>query len=402
MVKEMRLNLFTIYCSLIFLLLGCAFNSDKKFIDTTDTELIKTFDIEEDKFKQFQVEEFSGFKEETSLEEEPEEEKIKEIKKTNDKKKVTSKKKIIKSPKKEKTSRRRKRKALAKTPKSLKKKVIGKKKPKDSKKKPKIAEKKKEDLIPEELRKTFLSYDKKSKRVWDVFSPRIFPGEETLLKIKFLGLTAGFVKMTTHSLKKINNRLAYHFIAKLKTARYYSYIYSLEDSVETFVDKENFKPIKYTLIQRESGQSVDDLQLFDMDAQKTYHWYRREKKGKLKKYKKVGFVPKYLQDSFSVLFFVRGLPLKIGDTYSFPIVTRAKIWLLDMKVIKHESIKVNGKYVPAIKIKAKTRFPGVLKKKGDILFWYSRSKERKLLKFEAKVKIGSIEGDLVDYKPGQN
>ena len=91
----MRLNLFTIYCSLIFLLLGCAFNSDKKFIDTTDTELIKTFDIEEDKFKQFQVEEFSGFKEETSLEEEPEEEKIKEIKKTNDKKKVTSKKKII-------------------------------------------------------------------------------------------------------------------------------------------------------------------------------------------------------------------------------------------------------------------------------------------------------------------
>lgn len=386
----MHLNSFIILILISSFVFGCASNSDKKFIDTTDTELIKIFEIKDDKFKQFQVEEAGN-----SVEKVVKEPKVKEVASKSNKLKIKVKTQKNIKHKKEKKKIIPQEKIKSRDSSEVKKdnKVTLKKRKVEGPKEPEI---------PEELRKTFLGYDKKSKQVWDLFSPRIFPGEEILLKIKFLGLTAGFVKLTTHSVKKINNRLAYHFVAKLKTARYYSYIYSLDDSVETFVDKENFQPIKYTLIQRESGQSVDDLQLFDMDSQKTYNWYKRTKKGKIKQYKKVEFVPKYLQDSFSVLFFVRGLPLKIGDKYSFPIVTRGKIWLLDIKVDKFETINVNGDLVPTIKIMAETRFPGVLKKKGDIVFWYSKTKERKLLKFKAKVKIGSIEGDLIEYKPGKN
>ena len=58
------------------------------------------------------------------------------------------------------------------------------------------------------------------------------------------------------------------------------------------------------------------------------------------------------------------------------------------------------KDVEAIRIKAETSFPGVLKKRGDIIFWYSNDQTKRVLKFEAKVKIGSIEGLLVGYKPG--
>jgi hypothetical protein len=42
----------------------------------------------------------------------------------------------------------------------------------------------------------------------------------------------------------------------------------------------------------------------------------------------------------------------------------------------------------------------VLQKNGDINFWYSADPARRLLKFKAKVKLGSIYGELVDYKPG--
>jgi hypothetical protein len=113
------------------------------------------------------------------------------------------------------------------------------------------------------------------------------------------------------------------------------------------------------------------------------------------------YIPGLFQDSYSSLYFVRGLPLSIGDQYEFPVVTRGKVWLLTLKVEKKEKIDVNGKEVEAFRINAETRFPGVLKKKGDIIFWYSTDSLRRLLKFNAKIKLGSVEGELVEFTPGE-
>ena len=62
---------------------------------------------------------------------------------------------------------------------------------------------------------------------------------------------------------------------------------------------------------------------------------------------------------------------------------------------------MNGKDVKAYRLNAETRFPGVLEKKGDILFWYSADDQKKLMKFEAEVKIGSVSGELVEYSRGK-
>jgi hypothetical protein len=75
--------------------------------------------------------------------------------------------------------------------------------------------------------------------------------------------------------------------------------------------------------------------------------------------------------------------------------------MLKVKVSAIEKIEVKGEEIEAIKIDAETRFPGILKKSGDINFWYSNDDQKRLLKFSAKVKLGSISGELTDYKPGQ-
>ena len=136
---------------------------------------------------------------------------------------------------------------------------------------------------------------------------------------------------------------------------------------------------------------------FDHDKRKTFFWYNRLKKKKRKKVKKNAFIPQFFQDSFSALFFVRGLPLKKGQVYKFPVITRTKLWELKAEVVGTENIKVKKKTVNAIKLKVETKFPGVLKKKGDINFWYSNDKQRRLLKFNANVKIGNVVGELADY-----
>ena len=71
-----------------------------------------------------------------------------------------------------------------------------------------------------------------------------------------------------------------------------------------------------------------------------------------------------------------------------------------VKVDRKEKIEVMDEDMEAVKIIAETHYPGVLEKKGDINFWFSADKDKKLLKFDAKVKIGTITGDLIEYRSG--
>ncbi|MBF0297768.1 MAG: DUF3108 domain-containing protein [Oligoflexia bacterium] len=259
-----------------------------------------------------------------------------------------------------------------------------------------------DNSYPEKYPDLFKEYDRNSVSVWRQFSPRVFIGEVIELAVKYFGITCGTVTLKTLPNVRIGNNDAVHLYARGKSAEFYESFYAIDDYVETFVDAKNFTPIKYTLIQRESKQSIDDLQLFDMDKLQTLYWFKREKKDEVSKEEKKEFIPKLLADSFAILYFMRGLPLKIGDSYDIPVVTRAEVWILRAKVAEEEEITIKGIKYKALKIAAETHFPGVLKKRGDIYFWYSNDSLRIPLKFMAKVKIGKVEGELLKYIGGNS
>ncbi len=255
-------------------------------------------------------------------------------------------------------------------------------------------------ILPADYPVDFKAYDDKARLVWEKFKPVFYQGEESILSVTYLGVTAGYITIQSKEVTTLNNKEVFHYFARFKSSDSYRYFYWLDDRLDSFVDKTTFLPMKYSLIQREKKQDVDDLQLFDFKKMMTYNWYKRVKKDSDKNEKGETKIPSLAQDSFSALQFVRGLPLKKGDIYDFPVITRGKFWLLKVEVFGEETISVNGSDVKAIKIKAETNFPGVLKKSGDIFFWYGADEDRRLLKFQAKIKIGSVNGELVEFKPG--
>lgn len=345
---------------------GCATKKDTDFVDLNSDEIEQKLEIDQEKIKKFS---------------------IKEIKETPAPKKGSLKKE---SPYKN-------------SEKVSKKKIISAKDQKKSNVSSKV-DKKSETVLhryPRDYPKAFKKYDEQAKKAWELFEPVVYLGEKFTFKVAYLGITAGHIQMETLPIVEIDEERAYHFKARMRSARYYSYIYTLDDSLETYTTVKDFIPKKYVLLQRESAQKVDDLQLFDREELKTYHFYKRLKKGKRKEHEIEKPIPRFFQDSYSALHFVRGFPMKKGDFYEFPIVTRGKIWILKINVEGEETIDVNGEDMKAIRLNAQTRFPGVLEKKGDILFWYSADDKKKLLKFEAQVKIGAVSGELVDYVPGK-
>ena len=259
------------------------------------------------------------------------------------------------------------------------------------------------------VKRTIASVTPDSKKVttdqyehfWTLSRPIVDEGETFIFEVSYFGITAGHIKLTTESEKVVNGEARYHFNASMRSARFYSTFYSLDDSIDSYLDKKSFLPVKYVLTQRESGQSVDDLQIFDHEKNETHVFYKRLKKGKKKTYRKIASIPASFHDSYSAIHFVRSFPLRVGDKYEFPVITRGKKWILKVNTLKHEIIKIMGEKIKAIKIKAETHYPGVLEKKGDIHFWFSADKHKKLLKFDAKVKIGTVTGDLVEYQKGK-
>jgi hypothetical protein len=249
---------------------------------------------------------------------------------------------------------------------------------------------------PQELK----DYDLKSKALYEQARHIFYQGEQSIMAISYLGVTAGYITITSKNLVKLGEKVAYHYFARFKSKDAYRYFYWLDDSIETFIEKSSLLPIKYSLFQREKKQNVDDLQLFDFKKLKTFHWYKRVKEGNNKDEKIENYIPRFTQDSFSALQFVRGLPMKKNDHYEFPVSTRGRAWLLTADVIGEETITIMNKEIKSIKLRCETHFPGVLQKSGDINFWYSADESRRLLKFQAKVKIGSINGELVEYAPG--
>lgn len=251
--------------------------------------------------------------------------------------------------------------------------------------------------LPKDYPPELLATNARAKTTWDLYKPNHHPNEKIFLDIHYLGMTVGKIMVTNKGKKMIDGKEVWHFHARFKSAPFYSNIYELDDTVDTFVTADKFLSLKYSVIQRESKQNVDDIQLLDHEALKVYWLYhsKRLKDGKKKNKKEEKFIPYYSSDPFSTLFFYQGLPLKNGDVYEIPVVNKGKVLIMRSKVLGRETIETETGVRKAVKLQATTQYSGDTLKSGDLTFWFSDDENRSLLKAQAKISLGSVTADIV-------
>lgn len=252
-------------------------------------------------------------------------------------------------------------------------------------------------LFPKDYPEEIIQLNLQAKKVWGQYRSNHAVNEKLFLDIHYLGMTVGKIMIINKGRKMINGQEVWHFHARFKSAPFYSSIYELDDTVDTYVSTDQFLSAKYSLIQRESKQEIDDLQLYDRKQLKTFWFYHQKKSnGKVKNKKEEKPIPYFSIDPFSVLFLFQGLPLRNGDLYEIPIINKGKILILRSVVEGREKINTKDGEKSAIRIRATTKYSGATLKSGDLYFWFSDDVDRKLLKAQAKIKIGSVTADIVD------
>lgn len=375
----------------MFLLAGCSTTTLKDFFSEGDStekrnEKLMTEDFKEEK------DVFEKFKESKVAVKE------KEVKKETLGKKTLKPKKLT-HPKKRTDIRPPKMNRVLKPRKDSKKPKNEKVEKKKDTVKSKVVNKEEYELpYPADYPKDLKELDKKTQEFWYNFTPYVFPGEQTVLNITYLGVNTGKVTISSKNHTRLGDHDAYHVNARVKTADFYSYLYEVDDYCDSYIKKENFGPLKFSLIQRQSSQDIDDLQLFDQDELRVFSFYKRVTKEKQKKEKKKEWIPHYFQDPLSILYFIRGLPMDPKVKYAVPIINSGKVELLYAQYEKTETIKTKIGNKKAYRLNIYTKAKGKTLKGGGMTFWYSADERRVFLKFQAKIKIGSISGEIESYK----
>lgn len=223
----------------------------------------------------------------------------------------------------------------------------------------------------------------------------IWVGEKFLYEITYFGMAAGDFTVEVGPLKAIADRKVYDVQGHAESSSVFSMFYRLNDSVESFIDYDGIFSHRFHLILDETKQSRDALELYDYEKQRTFYWNKWNHRDRgYSETKEYGDIPLWAQDSVSALYYVRTLPLKDGDVYTFPVVSEGKPWEAVVTVVRREVVDSPMGKVQAVVVKPETKFRGVLQKRGDSFIWLTDDDRRIPIRLEAKVKIGTVVGTL--------
>jgi hypothetical protein len=220
--------------------------------------------------------------------------------------------------------------------------------------------------------------------------------------VSYFAVSAGQFTVEALPRKSIAGRDVYHIRGTATTSQVFNLFYRLNDTVETFIDYQGFFSHRFHIVLDETKQSRDALELYDQEKAQTFYWNRwNHKERGYTETKEFSPIPRFSQDSLSVLYFLRAVPLPDGAVITVPVVSEGKSWEAVITVMGREMRSTPMGEVMTVKVKPETRYQGVLKKQGDSFLWLTDDDRRVPVRLEAKVKVGTVVANLREFEPGR-
>lgn len=229
----------------------------------------------------------------------------------------------------------------------------------------------------------------------------IWVNERMSFDISFLGVPAAQFIFQVLPHKRIGPRKVYHFKGLLTSYSVFNLVYRLNDQVESYVDFDGLFSHRYRLLQDESGQSRDQLELYDSEKRQIFYWNRHKgKDGPMSESREFAPIQPFVQDYLSAAYVARTFGWKEGAVFEFPMAHEKKQFDGVISFVRRENLSTVLGRLPAIVVRPQIREGGQLKGNGEIFIWISDDDRRRLLRLEARVRIGTIVASLTSYEPG--
>ena len=229
-------------------------------------------------------------------------------------------------------------------------------------------------------------------------SKKLYVGERLVYSVRLLGIELGKGTAEIREITTLRGRAAYHIVVEVRSAPVLDLIYKVRDTHHSYIDVEKLHSLRYEKILSEGRYHADEVMEYDQENHKaTYH-------SRLNGSRKEMLIPPDVQDQLSCGYWFRLQDIEPGTESNVPVNADEKNWDLRVKVLKKAKIKLDGfDEREAVEVAPEIEFQGIFVKRGKIRGWMGLDERRVPLKMKVKIPVlGSINAQLVDYRPGDN
>src|SRR5687768_10163403 len=211
-------------------------------------------------------------------------------------------------------------------------------------------------------------------------------GESLVYDVKFGVLKVGSGRMEVLGIETVRGREAWHTAFTVKGGTFF---YKVNDRLESWIDTETFASLRH----------VQDLQEGKRDRERRFEIYPdrlvyTENDGEEKP------TARDPLDDGSFLYFIRTVPLSVGQTYDFPRYFRPDRNPVRVRVLRKESVKVPAGRFDAIVIQPIIKSKGIFSENGRAEIWLSDDDRRIMLQLKSSLSFGTLNLYLKSYTAG--
>lgn len=203
--------------------------------------------------------------------------------------------------------------------------------------------------------------------------------ETVKYKAYALGLHAGNATMSILPDKLINEKRVLHFSLTMETSSFFSNIYLLKSKIDSYVLKENFKPLKYVQSSIEGDNTKLLIETIDYDNNYSHVYKKYNNKVEKNNNKNFNTNLNNLSDLLQIIFYIRN---NIDNLSNLNVINNQKIKEVIIQKIGTEIINIENEKISAIKVK-------IINNNKTQYLWINPNNNNQIIKIEISLPVGS-------------
>ncbi|HET9012316.1 MAG TPA: DUF3108 domain-containing protein [Gemmatimonadaceae bacterium] len=213
-------------------------------------------------------------------------------------------------------------------------------------------------------------------------------GERLEYDVKFGKLRVGSGSMEVAGVQDVRGRSTWHTIFQVRGGTFF---YRVNDQYESWIDRYTGNSLRFR----------QDLNEGRRDVERAFEIYPERGVFQESGEDTVQVSVKNPLDDGSFLYFIRTIPLAVGDTYTFERYFRPDRNPVTIKVLRKERISVPAGEFDAIVVQPVIKTPGIFSENGHAEIWLSDDENRIMLQMKSGLSFGSLNLYLKSYRPAQ-
>jgi hypothetical protein len=217
------------------------------------------------------------------------------------------------------------------------------------------------------------------------------PGERMEYDVKFGAIRVGNAHMEVVALDNLRGRAAWHTAFWVNGG---NFLYRVNDVYESWMDAETLSSLRFVQQLEEGGKQTE--RKFEIYPERAVFVQTSKKPPK-----EEPSVSSPLDDG-SFLYFLRTIPLVVGQTYDFNRYFRPDRNPVRIRVLRKERINVPAGTFNAVVVQPVIKTKGIFSENGHAEVWLSDDDRHIMLQLKSKLSFGSLNLYLKSYFPSPN